>query len=50
MTGEAGPRPGGSLRKRSALENKENRGVGVNKARRQLSSHGDDTGKVGGHS
>lgn len=48
MSGEAGMRPGGSLRKRSTMENKENRGVAVNKARRQL-SHGDDTGKVRCH-
>ena len=49
ISGEAGTRPGGSLRKRSTMENKENRGVAVNKARRQLSSHGDDTGKVSCH-
>ena len=50
MSGEAGARPWGSLRKRSTTENKENRGVAVNKARRQLSSHCDDTGKVRSHS
>lgn len=49
MSGEAGARPWGSLRKRSTMENKENKGVAINKARRQLSSHGDDTGKVRCH-
>lgn len=48
MAGEAGVRPGGSCRKRSTLENKENRAV--NKAKRQLSSQGDDAGKVNCHS
>lgn len=51
MAGEAGARPGGSCRKKSTLstlENKENRAV--NKAKRQLSSQGDDVGKVSCHS
>ena len=51
MAGEAGARPGGSCRKRSTLstlENKENRAV--IKAKRQLSSQGDDAGKVSCHS
>ena len=48
IAGEAGVRPGGSCRKRSTLENKENRAV--NKAKRQLSSQGDDAGKVSCHS